>query len=190
MPARRVALLVGSLRKGAYSLQAADALRALAPPTLSFERVEIGTLPFYNHDLETHNPPAQWVQFRDAIRGADAVLFVTPEYNRGVPAAVKNAVDVGSRPMGHSVWDGKPVGIVSTSPGPIGGFGANHQLRQNLSYFGMQLLHQPEMYLSGVNQIVAPGGVVTDDKARDLFTKYLTAFASWIERCHIRKGAA
>jgi chromate reductase, NAD(P)H dehydrogenase (quinone) len=188
MPARRVAVLVGSLRKDAYSLQVAEALRALAPPTLHFERVEIGSLPFYNHDLETDHPPPQWVEFRNAVRAADAILFVTPEYNRGVPAPLKNAVDVGSRPMGKSVWDGKPYGIVSSSPGPIGGFGANHQLRQNLSYFGMALLHQPEMYLSGVNKIVAPGGAVTDDKARELFTKYLAAFAGWIERCHIQAG--
>ena len=186
MPARRVAVIVGSLRKDAFSGRAALAMKAMAPPTLSLEDVPIGGLPFYNQDLETDSPPAAWVGFRNTIRSADAVLFVTPEHNRGVPAALKNAVDVGSRPYGKSVWDGKPVGIVSTSPGPLGGFGANHQLRQNLSFFAMQLLQQPEMYLTFVNKSIEAGGKVNDDHLRGHLEKYLATYARWVERCLIK----
>lgn len=183
-------MIVGSLRKDSFSGRVALALKSVAPPTLNLETVTIGALPLYNHDLETANPPAPWTEFRAAIRAADAILFVTPEYNRGVPAGIKNAVDVGSRPMGHAVWNDKPVGIVSSSPGPIGGFGANHQLRQNLSYFGVHLLHQPEMYVSMVNKVVEEGGRIVDDKAGELFTKYMATFAAWIERSQIRHGGS
>jgi chromate reductase len=189
VPARRVAVIVGSLRADAYSGRVAAALRSVAPPTLNLGEVKIGALALYNHDLETADPPAPWAVFREAIRSSDAVLFVTPEFNRGVPGAVKNAVDVGSRPYGKSVWDGKPVGIVSTSPSPLGGFGANHQLRQNLSFFGVHLLHQPEMYIGMVNTLVEEGGRIADDKTREFFAKYMATFAAWIERCHIQGGA-
>jgi len=187
MPARRVAVIVGGLRKDAFSGRVAQALIALQPPTLNLEVVEIRDLPFYNQDLETDSPPPAWTQFRNRVRDCDALLFVTPENNRGVPSVLKNAVDVGSRPWGKSVWDGKPVGIVSTSPGPLGGYGANHQLRQNLSYFAMLLLQQPEMYLGMVDKLVGPGGKVTSDAAREQFTAFMTAFASWVERNLIRK---
>jgi chromate reductase len=187
MPARRVAVIVGGLRKDAFSGRVAQALIALQPPTLNLEIVEIRDLPFYNQDLETDNPPPAWTQFRNRLRDCDAYLFVTPENNRGVPAVLKNAVDVGSRPWGKAVWDGKPVGIVSTSPGPLGGYGANHQLRQNVSYFAMNLLQQPEMYLGFVDKLVGPGGKLLTDPAREQLTAYLTAFASWVERNLIRK---
>lgn len=186
IPARRVAVIVGGLRKDAFSGRVAKALQALQPPTINLEIAEIRDLPLYNQDLETENPPASWTQFRNRIRDSDAILFVTPENNRGVPSALKNAVDVGSRPWGKSVWDGKPCGIVSTSPTPLGGFGANHQLRQNLSYFAMHLLQQPEMYLGGVDKLVDATGKVADDKTRELFTKYLAALATWIERTFIK----
>jgi chromate reductase len=188
MPARRVALILGSVRKDALSRRAAKALIAMQPPTLNLELVEVGDLPFYNQELETASPPAQWTRFRDAVKDVAAVLFVTPEYNRGVPGAMKNAVDVGSRPWGKGVWEGKPYAVVSTSPGPLGGYSANHQLRQNLSYFTMFLMHQPEMYLGTIDKLVDASGKVTDDKARELFTQFLTQFAAWIERSHIRAG--
>jgi chromate reductase, NAD(P)H dehydrogenase (quinone) len=188
MPARRVALVLGSLSRHAMSGRAAAALKRMAPPTLQLSDIPIGGLPFYNADLETDNPPAPWAEFRKAVRDSDAVLFVTPEYNRGVPGALKNAIDVGSRPSPQSVWNGKPVGIVSTSPSPIGGFGANHQLRQNISYFGMHLLHQPEMYVSHVNKGIDADGNFLDDKLRELFEKYLAAYASWVETTLMRKA--
>jgi len=188
MAASNVALIVGGLSRNAVSGRVAAVLQALQPHSLHLEKVEIGALPFYNQDLETATPPPQWTEFRDRVRAADGVLFVTPEYNRGVPAAIKNAVDVGSRPWGKAAWDGKPVGVVSTSPGALGGFGANHQLRQNLSFFAMPMLLQPEMYLSGADRLVKDGQPA-DDKARELFTRYLAAFAAWVER-HSARAAA
>jgi chromate reductase, NAD(P)H dehydrogenase (quinone) len=190
VPARRVGVIVGGLRKDAFSRRVADALKALQPPTLNLEIVEIRDMPFYNQDLETANPPAPWTEFRNRIRATDAVIFCTPENNRGVPAVLKNAVDAGSRPWGKSVWDNKPCGIVSSSPGPLGGFAANHQLRQNLSYFAMPILLQPEMYLGGVDKLIASGGKPADENARGLLTAYLTAFASFVERNLIRAPSA
>ena len=133
---RDVVVIVGSLRKDSLNRKAANAIAAIAPASLRFEIVEIGQLPFYNQDLD-EAPPAAWTAFRDRVRAADAVLFVTPEYNRSVPGVLKNAIDVGSRPYGKSVWSGKPAAIVTVSPGAIGGFGANHHLRQSLVYLDM-----------------------------------------------------
>ena len=116
---RTVAVLVGSLRKESFSRKLAKAIAALAPPNLKFQFVEIGDLQAFNQDLEP-TPTAEWVAFRDAIRPADAVLFVTPEYNRGLPGVLKNAIDVGSRPYGQSVFNGKPAAVVANSPGAIG----------------------------------------------------------------------
>jgi chromate reductase len=127
-PVRDVAVLVGSLRRESFTRKMALALIGLAPPTLRLEIVEIKQLALYDEDLE-QQPPASWVAFRDRVRRADAVLFATPEYNRSVPGVLKNAIDVGSRPYGSSVWQGKPGAVMSVSPGAIGGFGANHHLR-------------------------------------------------------------
>ena len=140
---RNVAVIVGSLRKESLNRRTAEALAALAPEHLKLEIVEIGSLALYDQDLDSA-PPKEWTAFRETIRGYDAVLFVTPEYNRGLPAALKNAVDIGSRPYGHSVWSGKPAGVVSVSPGAFGGFGANHQLRQSLVFLDMPAMQQPE----------------------------------------------
>ncbi|HEX4182875.1 MAG TPA: NAD(P)H-dependent oxidoreductase, partial [Caulobacteraceae bacterium] len=128
--ARNVAVLVGSLRKASFSRRAALALAKLAAAHLKLEIIEIGQLPLYNQDFDDEGAPAaEWVAFRDRLRPFDAVLFVTPEYNRSVPGVLKNAIDVGSRPYGKSVWDKKPAAVMSVSPSGIGGFGANHHLR-------------------------------------------------------------
>jgi len=179
---RNVAVLVGSLRKESFTRKVAKTLIALAPPALKLEIVEIGTLPFYNQDLETENPPAEWVAFRDRIRPADAVIFATPEYNRSVPAVLKNAIDVGSRPYGKSVFDKKPAGVVSVSPGAIGGFGANQHLRQSLVFLNMPPLQMPEAYIGGADKLFDENGKLTNNSTREFLTKYLQAFAAWIER--------
>jgi chromate reductase len=132
-----VCVLVGSLRKASLNRMLANTLMSLAPASMKLDIVEIGQLPFFNQDLETESQPAQWTAFRQRVKAADAVLFVTPEYNRSVPAALKNALDVGSRPYGSSVWDRKPGAIVSGSPSAIGAFGANHHLRQSLVFLNM-----------------------------------------------------
>jgi len=181
MPVRKIAVIVGSLRKDAFSRRVADALRVLQPAGLDLQVVEIRDLPLYNQDSEAP-PPAAWTAFRDAVRATEGVIFVTPEYNRSMPAAIKNAIDVGSRPYGSSVWSGKPCAVVSNSPGAIGGFGANQHLRQCLVFLDMPVLQQPEMYLGGVDKLVEAGGKVASDSARELFTKFLAAYAAWVER--------
>ena len=179
---RKVAVIVGSLRRNSHSSRLAGAIEAEAPKSLEFEHVEIGDLPFYNQDLDPNDAPAAWVAFRNQVRAADAVLFVTPEYNRSVPGVLKNAIDVGSRPYGKSVWSGKPAAVVSSSLGPIGGFGANHHLRQSLTFLDMPTLQQPEMYLGPVNDewFTADGKAKKDD-TRAFFGKFAATFAAWIE---------
>ena len=145
----KVAVIVGSLRKGSYNRLVAKAIAGLAPAELSFDFVEIGDLPLYNEDLEASGAPESWTRFRQQIKAADAVLFATPEYNRSVPAALKNALDVGSRPYGQSVYDGKPAGVVSVSVGAVGGFGANHHLRQSLVFLNMPVMQQPGVHRRG-----------------------------------------
>src|SRR5260370_12424764 len=142
-----VCVLVGSLRKASFNGMLPNVLIWLAPSSLKHDIVEIGQLPFYNQDLETALPPAPWTAFRQRVKAADAVLFVTPEYNRSVPAVLKNALDVGSRPYGSSVWDRKPGAVVSGSPGAIGGLGANHHLRQSLVFLDVPTIQQPEAYV-------------------------------------------
>jgi chromate reductase len=181
MPQRNVAVLVGSLRGASYNRKMALALEALAPESLKLSIVEIGALPLYNEDLEA-GPPQPWLDFRAAIRGNAAVLFVTPEYNRSVPGGLKNAIDVGSRPYGQSVWSKKPCAVVSVSPGAIGGFGANHHLRQSLVFLDMPVLQQPEAYVGGAASLFAEDGSILSEATRKFLTGLMAAFAALIER--------
>jgi chromate reductase len=174
-----VAVLVGSLRKGSLNRKMAEALAAMAQPALQFEFVEIGDLPLYDPDLEDQ-APAPWKRFRAQVGGADAVLFVTPEYNRSVPGALKNAIDVGSRPYGHSVWGGKPGAVISVSPGAIGGFGANHHLRQSMVFLNVPMLQQPEAYIGGADKLFDEQGQIANPGTREFLAKFLQAFQHWI----------
>ena len=173
--------IAGSLRQASFSRRLLMALRAVSPSELVIENVGIGDLPLYNQDLDD-NPPQAWLQFRERIRRADAVLFVTPEYNRSVPGVLKNALDVGSRPYGHSVWDSKPCAVVSCSPGAIGGFGAQHHLRQSLAYLNMPTMTQPEAYLGGIDKLVSTEGRFVATATRDFGRSFMLAFEMWIER--------
>ncbi len=180
--ARDIAVLVGSLRKESFSRKTALALAQLAPQTLRLAFVEIGLLPHYNADLETATPPAEWVTFRERIRSANGVIFVTPEYNRSVPGVLKNAIDVGSRPAKQSVFDKKPAGIVSVSPGAIGAFGANHHVRQSLVFLNMPAMQQPEAYIGGADKLFDEAGQLTVASTREFLSKYMQAYAAWVER--------
>jgi len=179
--ARNVAVLVGSLRKESLNRKVAHVLADLAGGPLKLGIVEIGALALYNADLESNLPEA-WASFREAIRRADAVLFVTPEYNRTVPGVLKNAIDVGSRPFGKSVWSKKPAAVVSVSPGQMGAFGANHCLRQSLVYLDMPAMQQPEAYIGGADKLFDAGGKLTNDATRELLKKFVDAFGQWIDR--------
>ncbi len=179
---RDIAVLVGSLRKESFSRKTANALIALAPQNLKPAIVEIGDLPLYNQDLDTASPPAEWTTFRDRLRQVQGVIFVTPEYNRSVPGLLKNAIDVGSRPYGKSVWDRKPAGVVSVSPGVIGAFGANHHLRQSLVFLNMPTLQMPEAYIGGADKLFDPGGTLVNDSTRAFLAKFMQAYGAWVEK--------
>ena len=180
-----VAVLVGSLRKDSFNRKIALNLIQLAPSSLKLEIVEIAGVSFFNQDLEA-NPPQDWVDFRAKIKAADAVLFVTPEYNRSVPGVLKNAIDVGSRPYGQSVFDAKPAAVISGSVGAIGGFGANHHLRQTLAYLNMPTMGQPEAYLGTLGDCFDEAGGLKNPKTTDLLTKFAAAFAAWVDT-HVNK---
>ncbi len=175
-----VAVIVGSLRKGSYSRMMARAAFRLAPQSLVLNIVEIADLPLYNEDLDGANSPAAWTAFRQAVKKSDALLFVTPEYNRSVPAPLKNAIDVGSRPYGQSAFSGKPGAIISLSPGAIGAFGANHHLRQSLVFLDVPVLQQPEAYIGGAANLFDETGNLKNDGTKEFLQKYLQAFGSWI----------
>ena len=174
-----VAVIVGSLRKGSLNRHVANALAGLAPATLKLSIIEIGHLPIYNQD-DDESPPASWTEFRDRIKAADAVFFVTPEHNRSVPAALKNALDVGSRPYGKNVWSGKPGAVVSASPGSIGGFGANHHLRQSLVFLNVPAMAQPEAYIGGADKLFDANGKLANDGTRKFLQDVMQAYAAWI----------
>lgn len=181
---RDVVVLVGSLRKDSLNRKMANALAALAPPELKLEIVEIGPLPLYNEDLDTATVPPAWQAFRERVARADAVLFVTPEYNRSVPAALKNALDVGSRPYGQSVWNAKPGAIVSVSPGALGAFGANHHLRQALVFLNIPAMQQPEAYVGGAAQLFDAEGRLTNEDSQKFLQGFMQSFAAWIDVHH------
>lgn len=180
--AKNVAVVVGSLRAASFSRRMALALAGLAKDRLALGIVEIGDLAHYNEDVEKAGPPEAWVRFREAIRSADAVLFVTPEYNRSVPGVLKNAIDVGSRPYGKSAWSAKPAAIISISPGALGAFGANHHLRQALVFLDMPTLQQPEAYIGQVATLFDDAGGIAKEETAKFLTGFLTAFADWIDR--------
>jgi chromate reductase, NAD(P)H dehydrogenase (quinone) len=176
-----VAVLVGSLRRDSFNRKMANALIRMAPPSLDLEIVEIANLPLYNQDDDA-NPSAASAAFKARIERAQAVLFVTPEYNRSVPGVLKNAIDIASRPYGKSAWNGKPCGVVSVSPGAIGGFGANQHLRQSLVFLNMPALQQPEAYIGGAADLFDAQGNITKDSTKEFVQKFLAAFAQWVQR--------
>ena len=176
-----IAVLVGSLRKESINRKVAQALAQLAPANLKLSIVEIGELPLYNEDLDGSAPPAAYSTFRQQVAAADAVLFVTPEYNRSVPAALKNAIDVGSRPYGQSVWSGKPGAVISVSPGAIGGFGANHHLRQSLVFLDVPCMQQPEAYLGGAGSAFDEAGKLSE-KTKPFLQAFIDAYGQWVTK--------
>ena len=179
--AYKIAILVGSLRKDSINRKVARSICALRGDNLECSVVEIGDLPLYNEDLDK-NPPEQWVRLRDQVRAADGVLFVSPEYNRGVPGVLKNAIDVGSRPYGQSVFDQKPAAIVTASPGSVGGFGSIHQIRLAAVFLNMPVMQQPEAYLGHVSgDSFDADGCLKEGPLKEIVIKLACAFHDWVE---------
>lgn len=177
---KTVAVVVGSARTGSFTRRVADALIARAPAGLACDVVPIADLPMYNQDHDAA-PPAEWVAFRDRIRPFDGVLFATPEYNRSFPALLKNAIDIGSRPYGHSVWGGKPAAVVSVTPGALGGALCNHAVRQTLVFLDVPVMQQPEAYIGNAATLFGEDGEPVEATA-EFFTKFMTAYGKWVER--------
>lgn len=181
MARHSIAIIVGSLRAASINRKVARSISALAADRLDCRIVEIGELVPYNQDFDAASPEP-YVRFREAVAAADGVLFCTPEYNRGVPGVLKNAIDVGSRPYGHSVWDKKPAAIISASPGAIGGFGANHQLRQSCVFLNMPMMQQPEAYLGHVSDDKFDAdGCLVEGPLKEVVAKLAGAFADWVD---------
>lgn len=180
---KKIAVLVGSLRKESFNRKMAHVLISLAPKDLEMEIIEIGQLPHYNQDDDDEgHPPVQWTEFRDRIRSCDGVLFVTPEYNRSMPGVLKNAIDVGSRPYGKSAWAGKPGAVISVSPGAIGGFGANHHLRQTFVFLDILCMQQPEAYIGNAAKLFGPKGEIQNESTRALLQNFMDTYARWVEQ--------
>lgn len=179
---KKIGVLVGSLRKGSYSKAVAKALATQFPSDYEIAFIKIGSLPFFNQDLEEiHNEPGEWQEFRRQVQACNAFVFVTPEYNRSVPAVLKNAIDVGSRPRGQNVWDGKPALVVSVTPGATGAFGANHALRQSLVFLNMPTVQQPEAYIGSVTKYIDPDGKITNPGELKYFHLLADALVKYID---------
>ena len=187
--AYKIAIVVGSLREGSINRRVARSICGIRDDNLDCSMIEIGDLPLYNQDLDG-TPPEQWRRFREQVSGADGVLFVSPEYNRGVPGVLKNAIDVGSRPYGQSVFDKKPAAIVTVSPGSIGGFGANHQIRQACVFLNMPMMQQPEAYLGHVtDDSFDENGRIKEGSLMGLVEKLAHAFHDWVDMIHRSRAA-
>ncbi len=181
--AKKIGVIVGSLRKESWNRKLALALMKLAPSSLHMEIVEIGQLPLYNQDPDDQGEPyKEWTAFRELMTTFDGFLFVSPEYNRSVPAPLKNAIDVGSRPYGKSIWGGKPSAIISASPGAIGGFGANQHLRQSFVFLDVPCMQQPEAYISGVNLLFDADSNIAKKETQEFLRKFMEAYASWVDK--------
>lgn len=180
MTPKTIAVLVGSLRKESYNRKMAQVLMKLAPESLKLEIVEIGGLPLYNEDLEKDVPKA-WADFREHIKKSDGLLFVTPEYNRSIPGVLKNAIDVGSKPLGKNVWDARPGAVISVSPGAMGGFGANHHLRQCLMAVNVPTMAHPEAYIGGAAKLFDSKGHLTNEDTQKYVQKFVDSYVRWFE---------
>lgn len=183
MSKTRIGVLVGSLRKESFCKKTATFLSASMPEDFEMVPITIGNLAMFNQDFDDEGTtPAEWTKFRDEIKSLDGFLFVTPEYNRSYPPVLKNALDIASRPYGQNVWTGKPGAVVSVSPGKIGGFGANHHLRQCLTFLNVYVMQQPEAYVGNIADALDESGTITDPGTKKFLESIAGAFADWTRR--------
>lgn len=182
MANRKIGVFIGSLRKESFSRKVAIVIMKMFPAAYDMEIVEIGDLALYNQDIDdSGNLPPAWTFFREKLKTFDAFLFVTPEYNRSVPGGLKNALDVGSRPYGKNLWNGKPAAVVSVSTGTISGFGANHHLRQSLVFVNVPTLQQPEVYIGNVDAMFNEQGELINDETHEFLEIFMKEYMKWIE---------
>jgi len=180
---KTIGLIAGSLRRESFSRKIANTLITMAPEGFEFKLVSYADLPVFDQDYDDdNNVPESYTAFRNTIGELDGVIFVTPEYNRSVPGGLKNAIDVASRPYGHNKWDGKPGAVFSNSPGNLSGFGANHHLRQVLTFLNIPLMQQPEVYLSGVHKLFDENGQLTDDNVKKFLQQAVDAYIVWFQK--------
>lgn len=183
MSKKNIGVIVGSTRKEAYSLAMAKAVSGLMPEGFNMELVKIDHLPLYNQDYDDGgSPPPEYEEFREKIGGCDGFLFITPEHNRSFPAALKNALDIASRPYGHGAWAGKPGAVISVSPGKSGAFGANHHLRQVMTCLDIYTMQQPEAYIGNVDSIFDSKGNIQGDSTRAFLKGIADSFGQWVNR--------
>lgn len=176
---KTIGIFIGSLRKDSFNKKIAEKFIEIAQDQFNFEIIDIGNLPWYNADLETDNPPAEWVDFRKKVSKLHGVLFFTPEYNRSIPGALKNAIDVGSRPPVNNVWANKPGGVITASTGRLSAFGANHVLRQSMVFLNVPMLQQPEAYIGNMAEIFDNNGNL-DERTTLFLKKFAEAYAKWV----------
>lgn len=175
-----IGIIVGSLRKESFSRKIANTILSMAPEGFEFKIVPIDDLVVYNQDFDDYNQvPVSYITFREEMNTVNGVIFITPEYNRSVSGAMKNAIDVGSRPYGKSVWEKKPAAVFSSSTGNISGFGANHILRQSLVFLNMPTMQQPEVYLAHIDKAFDEQGNLTDDRTKGFLNKAVAAYIAW-----------
>jgi chromate reductase len=165
----------------ATPLKIANALAKLAPDSVKLNVVTLHDISFFNQDLEA-TPPADWLAFREKIQKSNGVVFVTPEYNRSIPGVLKNAIDVASRPYGKSSFLGKPIGIISNSPGPLGGVSAAKQLQNILPGIAGVIMGQPEIYLNGVGDAFNDKGELIKESLQAVLKQYIEAYAAFVEK--------
>ena len=181
MSKKKISILVGSLRKGSFNKKIANEVMKIASQNLDLEMLEIGQLAYYNEDLDQGNPPHEWVQFRNKIKNSDGFLFFTPEYNRSIPAVLKNAIDVASRPYGQNSWAGKPGAVVSVSISALGAFGANHHLRQAMVFVDVPMMQQPEAYIGNAQKLFDESGNLVEATQKFL-QNFIDAYENWVNR--------
>ncbi len=179
MAIKNIGVVVGSLRKGSFNKAIGNYLKENAPEGISLEIVEIGHLTLYNQDYDESQEPEEYKPFREQIKSYDGIIFITPEYNRSIPGVLKNALDVASRPYGHSAWDGKPALVISSSISNQSGFGANHHLRQILAYLNMPTLAQPEAYIANVQEIFDEDGTLKKEDSGKFLKQVLDAYLAF-----------
>lgn len=181
MSKKTIGVIVGSLRKESFNRSIANYVVSVIPAEYEVKFIDIKDIDMFNQDLED-NPPASWTRLREDVKSSDAYLFFTPEYNRSVPAVLKNVLDVASRPYGQNVWAKKPAGIVSVSMGGISAFGANHHLRQSLTFLDVYTLQQPEAYIGNAMELLDEKGILVNENTKDFLKSYVDAFIDWVEK--------